>query len=236
MQRAGHHGLAINRFTEPGVEAEIAQDPQMILEDTLACITDKAHQPGVQVLESGKMIGHLERGRIGEERVDGEIASRGVFAPVIGKRDLGMAAVGGDITAQRGDLDRAARQHGGYRAMRKARRHRADARCLKPCHHVFGQQPGGNVDIGRLDAQQCIAHRAADIAALVALGVERGEHRTHILAPGPFSIDPRHASTPSSRRDRLAMIPAVTPQMRLCPHMISTYWRCAPFQKVECRA
>ena len=42
------------------------------------------------------------------ERVDGEVAPLGVGAPVAAEGDLGVAAVGLDVLAQRGHLERMA--------------------------------------------------------------------------------------------------------------------------------
>ena len=44
-------------------------------------------------------------------RIDGEIAPRRIFGPVVGERDHGVAAVGFHVTAQRGDLEGVAARH-----------------------------------------------------------------------------------------------------------------------------
>src|SRR3546814_8521740 len=61
--------------------------------------------------------------RVGIERVDGEIAPGGVFAPVVGIGDGGAAAVRADVAAQGRDLHRPAVDHRRDRAMVDAGRH-----------------------------------------------------------------------------------------------------------------
>ena len=88
-----------------GLEAEEAQRPQVVLGQPRRRVADEAHPPGRQVLPPAEII--PERA-VGSHRhgVDGEVAPRRVLPPVGGPVDLGMAAIGGDVAAQAGHLDR----------------------------------------------------------------------------------------------------------------------------------
>ncbi len=80
---------------------------------------------------------------------------------------------------------------------------------LKPAavgaaHHLLRQRRGGDVDVAMRQAEQRVAHRAADHARLLAVAVEHGEQgaraavrrshggvELHFVVPGtslPFSI------------------------------------------------
>ena len=86
---------------EARVEAEEAQDPQMILGDPLQGIAD---EPDVALLEIGKaaeIVEQLAAQRIGEKRVDGEIAPRRILLPVVGEGDRRAPAVGRDVAFAR---------------------------------------------------------------------------------------------------------------------------------------
>ena len=66
----------------------------------MACITVSAEEeivPAVEIVVN-RTLG------IGVERVEREIATLGVGAPVVGESDDGPAAVGLDVAAQGGDL------------------------------------------------------------------------------------------------------------------------------------
>ena len=60
-----------------------------------------------------EIVEQLAAERVGVERVDGEVAPRGVGRPVVGEGDGGAAAVGRDVAAQGGHFDHGARRDGG---------------------------------------------------------------------------------------------------------------------------
>ena len=62
------------------------------------------------------------------QRIDGEVAPLGVRLPVAAERDLGVAAEGLDVLAQRRDLERRAVDHHRDGAVLDAGRHRLEAR------------------------------------------------------------------------------------------------------------
>ena len=93
----GGVGLA---FAETGVEAEEAQDAEMVLGDALERLADEADAARRDIVEAAEIIENLAADRVGIERVDGEVAARGILAPIVGEGDRGAAAVGGDVGAQ----------------------------------------------------------------------------------------------------------------------------------------
>ena len=125
--------------------------------------------------------------------------------PTAAKGDLGVAAKGLDVLAQRGHLVGLA--FGDHRdgAMRDAGRHRLKAGGLDPAHHFFRERGGRDIDIADRLTEQRIAHGTADHARLLAVAVKErqqprqralGEpsplkpargHRRHFVCPGCVS-------------------------------------------------
>ena len=202
-------------MAEPRMETEEAQDAQMILGDPLQRVADEAHAPGLQVGQTAEIIEQFAGRGIGIERVHREIAPRRVLAPVVGKGDDGMAAIGRHVAAQRRNLDRPVGQDDRDRAMRDAGRHRLESTGAHPVDHRLGRQRRRQVDIGDGQAQQHVAHRAADETTLQPLGKS-----DQLGAVGPGRGAGRHA-VHCIRRDRLTIIAAVAPQMRRSFHNIS---------------
>src|SRR6476620_11537845 len=87
-QRAGFERRAVRlAASEPGVEAKIAKDPQMIFRDSLQGIADEAHVSLAKVVEAVEIIEYLSCPRVGRERIDGEIAPGRVLFPCGRKSD-----------------------------------------------------------------------------------------------------------------------------------------------------
>ena len=82
-----------------GVEAEEAQDAQIILGDALARLADEAHAPRREIGEPADVIVHGAIGGDGQ-RIHGEVAPLGIGAPVAAEAHLGVAAEGLDVLAQ----------------------------------------------------------------------------------------------------------------------------------------
>ena len=51
----GQPGL-VHRITKARMEAEEAQDTQMILGDSLQRVADEAHAPGLQIVQAAKIV------------------------------------------------------------------------------------------------------------------------------------------------------------------------------------
>ena len=77
----------------------------MVLGDALERLADEAHAARRDVGLAAEIIEDLAAERVGVERVDGEVAARGVVRPIVGEGDGGAAAVGVDVAAQGGDFD-----------------------------------------------------------------------------------------------------------------------------------
>ena len=95
----GRHGRRVGHaLPVPRVEAEEAEQPQDILFQPFARRADEAHAAGPEIVEPARRI--VESAvRVEVERVDGEVAPRGVAPPVVGERDRRAAPVGLDVAA-----------------------------------------------------------------------------------------------------------------------------------------
>ena len=145
----------------------------MILGNALQRVADEAHAARRQILAPAEIIEDLAGRGVGVERVDREIAPCRILAPVVGEGDGRVSPVGRHIAAQRRHFDRRPiRQHGGDRAVRKTGRHRLDPRGAQQVDHILGRMPRRQIDVGHVDTQHRVAHRAADEAR-----VARPQHR-----------------------------------------------------------
>jgi hypothetical protein len=201
---AGRQCPVFGLASEARLEAEIAQDAQVIFANALARIADKAHPARLQIGQPAEEIGDLQRFWMGIERVDGEIAPCRILAPVVGEGDRRAASIGADVAAQRGDLDRAGFENGRNGAVLDPGRHGTDTGVAAQIDHLFGPMERRAIDIGHGDAEQRVAHRAADPAHRV--GPERRGKLRKIGALGPGGggeIGHCVASIHSRRRDRL---------------------------------
>ncbi len=202
----------------------------MILRNPLQRIADEADMAGIKVRQTAEIVEDRAARRIGIERVDREIAPRRIFTPVVGERHIRAPPVGADIAAQRRHLDPGAAGDRGDRAVIDTGRDRLDPRRFEQGDHLLRRVRGRDVEIGHVDAEQRIAHRAADEPRLSR--TQRGDQpvQPRPMPPGrigqqqPVRRIPRfsrHARPHFRRRDKLTSIAAVAPQIRCSPHMIS---------------
>ena len=161
-------------FAIGGVEAEEAQDTQIVFLDALLRIADEAHAPRVEIGEPADIIVDRAVAR-SRQRVDGEIAPLGVHLPVAAEGDLGVAAVGLHVLAQRGHLERVFVDDDGDGAVLDAGRHRLETGGGNAPHHLFRHRGSGDVDFLDRQTDKRVAHRAADRARLLAVAVEHAE-------------------------------------------------------------
>ena len=103
---AGAVGLAL---PVGGMDAEEAQDAQIILGDALAGVADEAHASGFDIGQPADMVMHDAAGIDGKP-VDGEVAPFRVANPVAPERNFRLAPESLGILAQGRDLERAARR------------------------------------------------------------------------------------------------------------------------------
>ena len=158
----------------------------MILGNPLLGRADEAHPPCAQVVQTAEEVRDLQRFGMGIERVDGEIAPRGILAPVRGEGDGGAPPVGGDIAPQGGDLDGSILEDRGDGAVLDPRRHGADAGGAAAVDHLGGHQQRGAVDIMHLGPEQAVAHRPADPTDLVR--PQRRRQRGEPCTARPFGL------------------------------------------------
>ncbi len=183
---AGHFGVFVKFRPEPRLEAEVAQDPQMILADPVVRIADEAHAARRKIVQPAEIVRDLQRLGMGIERVDGEIAPGRILFPALGECHGCAAPVCRDIAPQCGDLDWPACEDRGHGAVLDAGRHGADPCGAAQFDDLFGQQPGRTVDIVDRDPQQAVADCPADPADVVRS--QRRCERAQPIAPGPGGI------------------------------------------------
>ena len=160
------------------MEAEEAQEPQVVLGDAGRGVADEAHSSCLQVIPPAEIV-MQHAVRRGAHGVDGEVAARGVFPPVVGEGDLGMAAVGALVAAERGDFVAVVAGKRGDGAVCDPARYCAgfDVCAPEQCHHPLGRVGSADVDIGALAPEQRIAHASAHEADVGAVGCECLHHR-----------------------------------------------------------
>jgi len=223
-----HRRRAGPAATVPGVEAEKAQDAQVVFLDPPLRRADEDDPAGQRIGQPvPRRIEDFAR-PVGVEGVDAKVAPRRVLAPVVGEGDRGITAVRRDVAAKSGDLETPAAGHRRHRAVLNARRHGAQARGLNRLDHIGGEQSGGDVDVVDRLVHQAVADAAADEAG--AVRPPRYLQRIHDLdgrrrgqpgfplkpcghAASSATAAPCDASFPYSLSRSARRIPAVTPQM-----------------------
>jgi hypothetical protein len=129
------------------VEAEKAEDTQVILRDALQWVTDKADPALLKVGDSSKIIKKLSACRIGEKGVDGKIPAGRIFFPVIGEGDDCAPSIGVEVTPKRRDFERMTVTDRRHRPMFDPRWNGLDV-CLLKAPHDFGRiDPGRKIDV-----------------------------------------------------------------------------------------
>ena len=188
--RAGGKRIRVGTIAaEARLEAEEAQDAEMILGNPLEGIADEAHPPRRQIGDAAEIVGHRARDRVRGERVDGEVAACRILAPVVGIGDGGVPPVGRDVAAQRRHLHRAPVEDNPDGAVRQPRRRGPDrqADAARALRDRFRHQPGGEIEVERRCPAQRVAHPSADEAGCALRCIERVEqprHRVRIDAGG----------------------------------------------------
>ena len=194
------HAVRIRRL-----EAEEAQDAQIILGDAACRIADEADLASGEIVETADIIVD-DAVRRDRQRVDGEVAPLGIDLPVAPERHIGFAAEGLDVLAQRRHLERYAIDDERDGAVLDAGRHRLDPGGGRAPHHLIGQRGGRDVDVAERHADERVARGAADDTRLLAAAVEEREHALHRRGTEPGIVGKphgdrcRHLSVPGTRR------------------------------------
>ena len=175
----------------------------------VAGVADEAHAPRLEIGKPADIVVHGAVAR-DRQRIDGEVAPLRIRLPVAAERDLGLAAEGLDILAQRRHFERPAVDHHRDRAVLDAGRHRLEAgapatrRITSSGSAVVATSisPGGS-------PMQRVAHRAADHARLLAVAIEHREQareRPSRQPGGAIEADARCAVTSLLPRNEFAVL------------------------------
>src|SRR4029078_10148076 len=113
------------------MEAEVSEDSQMILGDTLQRLANEPDGSGFEVVQAAEMVEQLAAKGISIDCIDRKIAPGCVFPPIVGKRDRRPASVGRHVGTQTGNFDDRARRDRGHRAMLYTGWHRLDSGILQ---------------------------------------------------------------------------------------------------------
>jgi hypothetical protein len=206
------------------VEAEEPQEPQEILANALARLTDEPDPAFGQVRGPAEGVVDAAVGRQ-RDGVDREVAARGVGRPIIGEVDDGAPSICLAVDPQRGDLDGILARPDDRRdgAVREACRNDPDAGPLEAFDDRLGPQGGRQVDILDRSAGQGIAHTTADQAGLLAILLQRRDDAAnggrvhpglpHLPVGRGLGHSPASASVGSRTSAKFPSIPAVAPQM-----------------------
>ena len=146
------------------VEAKEAEQPQIILSQTRFGITDKTHQPKRQIFAPAEIImQHAIRAK--RHGIDGEIASRCIFAPIGGPSYFSVAAIGQHVTAQRRHFNRLMIPDRRDCAMCEAGLKNLAAGSKQARHDFFRRKGCGDIHIRDRQPGQGIAHGTTHRAA-----------------------------------------------------------------------
>jgi len=166
------------------MEAEEAENAEIVLADALMGIADETHDARFQVFASAERI--VKRAiRIAIKRVHGEVAPLRIGKPVAREGDIGAAPIRRNIDAQRGDLEVTRGRDGGDGAVADAGGHDLDALRLEQLLRAFRRLGCGDVDVANRLAHQRVAHAAADETRRAALRGERFHHGFRIRLVQP---------------------------------------------------
>ena len=146
-----------------GEKAEKPQDAQIIFGDPGAGLADEADHPGGEIGAAIEIIMDCT-GWVHRHRIDGEIATGGVNAPVIGECDGRVAAISVEIAAQAGDFDGLGVEQGGECAVIESGRDGANISFGEAGLHQRRGERDREIDIGDRQSHEPIADGAADDA------------------------------------------------------------------------
>ncbi len=163
----GEAGFVQHAAAEAGMEAEEAQNAQMVLGDARRGPADKDDSLSQDIpVTICKIVDFTPR--VAVERVHGEVAATGVFLPVVMEGDAGPAAIGLDIVAERRHLIGAMVGDDRHRAVGDAGRVDMQAPRLAGRRHLLGRQRGGEIDLADGKAHEGVANSAARHPRLAA--------------------------------------------------------------------
>ena len=199
-----HRALAVI-----SVEAEEAEDAQIVFLDPRLGIADEAHPAGRKIGIAAKRIEHLAV-PIGVKRIEREVATPRVLLPGGGEGDLGVAAEGLDVASERGHLEGHAIGDDGDRAVIDPGRHGLQPGLLGKRDHPLRRRGGGKIDLGDGEPEQRIAHGAADGARLDAVAASASNTALRSPPRQPFALlqarEPRNGALDHARSFRFVAV------------------------------
>ena len=159
---------------EARMEAEEAQDTEIVLANPGSRVADEAHMAAQEVGAAAERIVETAI-EIAAHGVEGEVPAGGILDEVVGKGDDGTPPVGSDVAPERGDLEAAGARMRRHRAMRQTRRHH-----LEPCRLQKGQRTlrrllRRDVDVQLVERgiDERVPHAAAHEARVPPAALER---------------------------------------------------------------
>ena len=168
--RDRRRGLRLDRDAELGGEAHRAQHPHRVLAVARHRRADQLQPPRADVGDAADVVPHLLGRRVEVERVDREVAARGVLGlrpvDVVGQQPAVLVGRRRRLCAARNvetsivsapDVD-----------VHEPEAAADDERAAEQRLHLLGPRVGGDVEVLGLDAEQQVAHGAADDVRLEA--------------------------------------------------------------------
>jgi hypothetical protein len=175
---------------ELGREAHHAQHAHRVFAVARFGFADDAQLLGADVGDAAVVVQHRLAGRIVVHGVDGEVAAGGVFvllAEGVVAQHAAMFILGrgfGRGATEGGDFDQFLTEHDMHDLEAAA----DDEGAAEQLLDLFRRGVGGDVEVLGLDAQQQVAHRAADDEGLVA-GILQGLRHAHGIGRDQRRID-----------------------------------------------
>ena len=199
-----HRALAVI-----SVEAEEAEDAQIIFLDARLGLADEAHPAGLQIPIAADRIEHIAVA-IGVERIEREVATLGVLLPGGRVGDLCVPAEGLDIAAERGHLEGLALDDDRHGAVVDAGRHGFQPCSLSERDHPVRFRGRSKVDLRYREPEERVAHGAANGARLDAIAIERSKHGERSPPLQPLSTGKRrsHGAALKILRDHFEFVAA----------------------------
>ena len=197
--------LRVDAEAELGGEAHRAQHAHRVLAKTQGRIADDAHGLLAHVGEAAVVVEHGFVVRVVVQRVGGEIAPRRVLHPravdVVAQQPAVLVGFPAFAGAEGGHLDRLRAEQHVHQLEAPADQVRAPEQAV----HLVRVRIGGDVEVLGNDAEQQVAHRAADDVAGVIVRAQDLAHLERAMADGTAG-------------DAVLVAP-VDPGLRFCAHV-----------------
>ena len=169
------------------VEAEEAEDAQIIFLDALFCFADEAHASFDEIAITAERIEHGSVA-VGIKCVQREVAPPRVLLPILREGDRGVPPICLDVASERRHLEWHAVNDHRHRAVLDPRRHGLEPGSPRKRHHAIRQSCRREVDLGDGNSEQRVAHRATHGAGRHTVLAQSGKHARDLRPLQPFSV------------------------------------------------